>query len=147
MDFLLGGLIVGFIVLETVADQQQWSFQQEKHRRISNGESLTSGYEKGFVHTGLWGKMRHPNYFSEQAVWVVFYLFSIVATGHWINWSIAGCLLLVLLFKGSSDFSEEISARKYPDYASYQKAVPRFIPWPGRSFINKKAATPPRPSA
>jgi steroid 5-alpha reductase family enzyme len=35
----------------------------------------------------------------------------------------------VILFKGSSDFSEEISAEKYPEYKEYQKSVPRFIPF------------------
>jgi steroid 5-alpha reductase family enzyme len=76
--------------------------------------------------------VRHPNYLSEQAVWIVFYLFSIVATGHLINWSIAGGLLLVLLFKGSSDFSESISAEKYPEYKRYQKEVGRFFPFKGK---------------
>ena len=47
---------------------------------------------------------------------------------RWVNWSLAGGLLLVLLFLGSSDFSEKISAGKYPDYEGYQKRVPRFIP-------------------
>jgi len=36
--------------------------------------------------------------------------------------------LLIILFKGSSDFSEEISAKKYPAYKEYQKRVSRFIP-------------------
>jgi len=35
----------------------------------------------------------------------------------------------VILFKGSSDFSEDISAAKYPEYKEYQKRVPRFIPF------------------
>jgi steroid 5-alpha reductase family enzyme len=72
--------------------------------------------------------MRHPNYFAEQAIWVVFYLFSVAATGEWLNWTIVGAVLLVILFKGSSDFSEEISAKKYPKYADYQKRVGRFLP-------------------
>ena len=53
---------------------------------------------------------------AEQAIWIVFYCYSVIATGYWINWTITGGLLLVLLFKGSSDFSESISAEKYPDY-------------------------------
>jgi steroid 5-alpha reductase family enzyme len=65
----------------------------------------------------------------EQAIWIVFYLFSIASTGSWINWSMMGCLLLLILFKGSSDFSEEISASKYPDYKEYQRKVPRFLPF------------------
>jgi len=85
--------------------------------------------EHGFTNVGLWKYMRHPNYSAEQSIWVVFYLFSIVATGSFINWSIAGAILLVLLFFGSSNFSEEISAAKYPKYKEYQKKVARFIPF------------------
>jgi steroid 5-alpha reductase family enzyme len=73
--------------------------------------------------------VRHPNYAMEQAVWIAFYGFSVIATGEWINWSMAGCVLLVILFKGSSDFSEAISAEKYPEYKTYQKNVPRFVPF------------------
>ena len=39
-------------------------------------------------------------------------------------------ILLVLLFWGSSNFSESISASKYPGYKDYQKKVGRFIPRP-----------------
>jgi steroid 5-alpha reductase family enzyme len=52
----------------------------------------------------------------------------VVATGQWFNWSIGGAILLLLLFRGSADFSEEISASKYPKYLEYQENVPRFIP-------------------
>lgn len=125
-DYLLAIAFIGFVVVEFIADQQQYNFQTEKYRRINNNLPLGE-YEKGFVSTGLWALSRHPNYASEQAIWIVFYLFSVVATGEWINWSIAGCLLLVILFKGSSDFSEAISKQKYPEYADYQKKVGRFV--------------------
>jgi steroid 5-alpha reductase family enzyme len=126
-DWILAGIYVALVVMEFVADQQQYDFQTEKYRRKNAGEDLGE-YADGFIQTGLWSKMRHPNYFAEQAIWVVFYLFSVVATGEWINWTIAGAVLLILLFKGSSDFSEEISAKKYPKYADYQKRVGRFLP-------------------
>ncbi len=133
IDYILAALFVGFVVWEYIADQQQYDFQTEKYRRINNNLPLED-YEKGFVTKGLWSIVRHPNYMAEQSIWIVFYFFSVVATGEWINWSIAGCVLLVILFKGSSDFSEEISARKYPEYKNYQSKVPRFIPF---SKINK----------
>lgn len=128
VDYILAALMLLAVVIEFVADQQQYVFQTEKHRRIKAGEPL-GAYEVGFVSTGLWGIVRHPNYAMEQSIWIVFYFFSVVATGEWINWSIAGCVLLVILFKGSSDFSEDISAEKYPEYKEYQKRVPRFIPF------------------
>jgi len=131
-DYILAVIIVLLVIMEFVADQQQYNFQQEKHRRLKNGEDLGDYYKVGFTHTGLWGYMRHPNYAAEQSIWIAFYFFSVVATGHWVNWSIAGCLLLVLLFIGSSDFSEAISKEKYPEYERYMKNVGRFIPFKGK---------------
>ena len=128
IDYLLSFLFVLFVLLEFVADNQQYVFQTEKHRRMKAGEAL-GDYEKGFIDTGLWGIVRHPNYAMEQAIWLVFYFFSVNVTGEWLNWSVAGCALLIILFKGSSDFSEAISAEKYPAYSRYQKTVPRFIPF------------------
>jgi steroid 5-alpha reductase family enzyme len=127
-DYVIAGLMFFFIFFEMVADIQQWKFQSKKWALIKAGQELKGEYKKGFLDTGLWRFSRHPNYFAEQAIWICFYLFSVSASGQWINWSIAGSLLLILLFMGSSTFSEEISAGKYPDYADYQKRVPRFIP-------------------
>ena len=134
LDFFAAALMAAAIVLETVADQQQWNFQEEKHRRLAAGKPLEEPYAKGFVSSGLWSIVRHPNYSGEQLVWLSYYLFSVAATGRWLNWSLVGAILLVLLFIGSSDFSEKISAGKYPGYADYQKRVPRFVPkWPRAS--------------
>jgi steroid 5-alpha reductase family enzyme len=119
---------VGLLAMETIADQQQWNYQNEKHRRKAAGKPLTGIYALGFATTGLWKYMRHPNYAAEQAIWVCFYFFSVAATGRWFNWSVAGAVLLLLLFQGSSDFSEGISSKKYPAYAAYKKRVGRFLP-------------------
>ncbi|MEZ5012866.1 MAG: DUF1295 domain-containing protein [Chitinophagales bacterium] len=127
-DFVLAGLAFLAIGIETIADQQQWNYQKEKYRRIQRGEPLTGIYAGGFVRTGLWSIVRHPNYVMEQLFWVFIFLFSVVATGAIIYWSIAGCILLILLFQGSASFSEGISATKYPAYAEYKKRVGRFIP-------------------
>lgn len=128
VDWLLALLFVLAVVVEYIADQQQYEFQKEKYRRKQTGEDA-GPYAVGFVHSGLWGMVRHPNYAMEQSIWIIFYGFSVVATGEWINWSMPGCLLLLVLFKGSSDFSESISSEKYPEYAAYQQQVPRFFPF------------------
>lgn len=133
-DFILVGLTLFFIVYETIADRQQWVFQQKKWSMIRAGKPLTEDVKKGFLDRGLWAKSRHPNYFAEQSIWICIYAFSIVASGLWFNWSVLGCILLILLFQGSSRFSEEISAAKYPEYEVYQHNVPRFIP----AFFKKK---------
>ena len=129
VDYLFAALILGIVIIETVADQQQWNYHKEKRKALATGGTIPEKYRKGFVHSGLWGKMRHPNYAAEQAIWIVFYFFSVSATGVWLNWSVMGAILLVLLFWGSSNFSETISAGKYPDYADYRKRVSRFVPF------------------
>jgi len=130
-DYLLGALMVACVVVEFIADQQQYNFQTEKYRRKNAGEELGE-YAHGFVRTGLWKYMRHPNYAMEQSVWLIFYFFSVTATGEWLNWSITGALLLVILFKSSSDFSEAVTAEKYPEYTNYQRTTPRFVPFSKR---------------
>src|SRR5690606_23117486 len=69
-DYLLAALVVAFVVIEFIADQQQYDFQTEKHRRIKAGEPLGE-YAHGFTRTGLWGIVRHPNYAAEQSIWIV----------------------------------------------------------------------------
>lgn len=127
-DYLLALLMFSAIVFEFIADQQQWNYQTEKYRRINAGVPLEGIYKEGFVSSGLWKYVRHPNYAAEQTIWILFYCFTIAATGKWLNWSAAGSVLLLLLFQGSADFSEKISASKYPAYADYQKRVGRFLP-------------------
>ena len=131
MDAVAALLMLGFILVETVADEQQWRFQTRKWAMLNEGrrlEELPAPYNKGFNTTGLWGRSRHPNYFAEQAIWGCFYLFSISAGMGIVNWSVIGALLLIVLFQGSSSLAEEISGGKYPEYEQYCKRVPRFIP-------------------
>ena len=131
VDCLAAVLMLGFIIYETVADEQQWKFQTKKWAMIHECkklEELPSPYNKGFNTKGLWRVSRHPNYFAEQGTWVSFYIFSIGAGIGLFNWSIIGALLLIVLFLGSSSFAEEISSSKYPEYARYCKTVSRFFP-------------------
>lgn len=127
-DYFLTGLILIAIAVEYIADQQHYDYQTEKYRRINSGEPLEDVYADGFVSSGLWKYSRHPNYAAEQSIWVLFYFFSVIATGHVLNWSAAGCLLLILLFQGSADFSEKISTSKYKKYEEYIKSTGRFFP-------------------
>jgi len=136
-DLFLAIILLGLIFIEYLADQQQYDYQSSKHAQLKKGKDEPF-YKIGFVHTGLWAYIRHPNYMAEQAIWIVFYFYSVIATGYWINWTITGGLLLVLLFKGSSDFSESISAEKYPDYRRYQKSVGRFLPTKGKFSATDK---------
>ena len=131
VDGIASALMLGFIVIETIADEQQWAFQSTKWKMIGEGkklEELPSPYNKGFNTTGLWNRSRHPNYFAEQGTWCAFYLFTVGGGIGIVNWSVIGALLLIVLFLGSSAFAEEISAGKYPGYANYRQTVSRFFP-------------------
>lgn len=128
-------LVAGFILLETIADEQQMRFHTKKRQLLNEGkklEELPEPYNKGFNTTGLWGHSRHPNYFSEQAIWICLYIFVIAAkvcNYYVFNWSIVGCLVLVLLFLGSSAFGESVSNSKYPEYQNYLNKVSKYVPW------------------
>ena len=93
-DIIFAIVLLGLVYVEWLADEQQFEYQTEKYKRINNKEKLDEFYAKGFTHTGLWAKVRHPNYAAEQSIWIVFYFFSVTATGDIINWSIIGCLLI-----------------------------------------------------
>ena len=81
--------------------------------------------ESGFLTTGLFRYSRHPNFFCEQAMWWVYYVFSVAAGAGVLNWTIAGAASLTLLFQGSTWITEKITLRKYPAYARYQKTTSR----------------------
>ena len=127
-------LFIALVGFETYSDQLQWNFQNEKKRRRQEGEPLTDRYAAGFIHDGVWGHSRHPNYLAEQSIWIVFLLFAVTAT-HKLDWTALGALLLLGLFQGSSRMSESIQLKKYPAYAAYQRQVPRFVPRP-RAKVN-----------
>ena len=137
MDGVAAVLMLGAIIYETVADEQQWKFQSAKWKMLREGkklEELPKPYCLGFNTIGLWGVSRHPNYFAEQTIWCCFYLFTIAGGIGIVNWSLIGALLLMVLFQGSSSFGEEISSGKYPEYARYCESVSRFFP--GKRYEN-----------
>ena len=121
-----------FIITETIADNQLFSFQQQKKNHRPKETRFEESLRKGFISQGLFSNVRHPNFASEQAIWLSFYFFSVTASGDWLNWTAIGVLLLILIFQGSSVLTENISCNKYPEYVAYQKTVPRFIPNPFR---------------
>ncbi len=133
-DVIIAVFLLGFIIFETIADRQQMAFQTKKYELLSQGkklEELPNPFNKGFTTTGLWSRSRHPNYFAEQSIWFVLYLFTIssgVASYFFFNWTIIGSMLLILLFIGSSKFSESISMSKYPEYKKYADEVFKYVP-------------------
>ena len=140
-DLVATCCFVSFLALEAAADQQQWRFQQAKREvpGFPRERRLRDDYARGFLTRGLFKFSRHPNFFAEQGIWVSFALFAVLhgenepVTG-WELWLAPrggfGAILLVLLFQGSTRFTESITLRKYPAYAAYQKCTSQLVPLP-----------------
>jgi steroid 5-alpha reductase family enzyme len=129
-------LVVGagfllFLLLETIADHQQWEFQQAKHGLAPAGaaERYYDEIQNGFRSSGLFRYSRHPAYFGELMVWWSVYLLTAVAADQLFHYSGIGAVALTLLFVGSTRFTESITASRYPAYAEYQQRTSAIIPW------------------
>jgi steroid 5-alpha reductase family enzyme len=120
LDIVGTMVFLGFLVGETVADQQRWNF----HRANPAG---------GVLRTGLFRYSRHPNYFFEIAQWWVVFAFAVIAAGTPVLWTGLGAVLLTLLFLGSTAFTEWISASRHPEFEAYRGVTPALIPWPTRA--------------
>lgn len=163
-DNVFPRILLGLVLVEFFADQQQWGMSPEFVNIMPNDMYLDfqkakkaylktakvpykydqEDLDRGFVVTGLWSYSRHPNFAAEQAVWVALYQWSCFAGGALINWTIVGAIGYLILFQASTWFTELITTKKYPEYEEYQSRVPKFLPQissgrlPG-DFSDKKA--------
>ena len=138
-DLLFAAAFIFFLLGETVADQQQWSFHQRKKQA---GGVLPPG----FATQGLFRYSRHPNFFFEQAQWWALYAIgatAAVVSGAGalgvVNPTIVGPALLSVLFIGSTIFTESITSSKYLDYASYRRTTSMLVPWLPRRAASRDA--------
>jgi steroid 5-alpha reductase family enzyme len=125
LDIVAAAVFLACLFGETVADQEQWTFQVWKRDEIAAGRDP----RPRFLQTGLFQYSRHPNFFFEQAQWWVIFAFGAIAAGSVAQWTVAGAVLLTLLFIGSTHFTESISLSRYPEYADYQDTTSAVIPW------------------
>lgn len=131
-DMALAFMFIVFLILETWTDETQWAFQNAKYAMTVQERKAAGGdFARGFCTSGPFKYSRHLNFFSEQSIWVTFYLFSVSSKpgSDLINWSFAGAFLLILLFQGSTQMTEDITLAKYPAYAAYQHSTSRLLPW------------------
>lgn len=134
-DTVASTMMLIFIAISFVADQQQWRYHLAK-AEYQKKAKVPSGWERadldrGFLSKGLFAYSRHPNFAAEQSFWVTLYLWSCLATGTWYNWSGIGAISYLCLFQSSTWLTELLSARKYPEYRLYQSQVGKFLPMPG----------------
>ncbi|KAI9795193.1 MAG: hypothetical protein M1816_000215 [Peltula sp. TS41687] len=131
-DLIISRVILGFVVLEWFADQQQWDFQHAKKTFQKTGKASPKfqpdDLNRGFLTKGLYAWSRHPNFAAEQAIWILFYQWSCFTTGTLWNWTVVGATSYIILFRASTWFTEKISAGKYPQYKEYQNRVGMFLP-------------------
>jgi steroid 5-alpha reductase family enzyme len=132
IDTIFSRALVVVLLIESLADQQQWAFQQAKKSYKATGE-VPEGYSKedldrGFVVSGLWSFCRHPNFSCEQTFWFGVYEWACFRTDTMVNWTGIGAVAYWGIFQGSTNFTEGISAGKYPEYKEYQALVNKFVP-------------------
>ncbi|RNA01712.1 hypothetical protein BpHYR1_015591 [Brachionus plicatilis] len=146
-DYLNVVLFLSFLLIETIADQQQWVYQTKKYDWIDNKESKKTKYsqneiedfKRGFLIKGLFKYSRHPNFWAEQSIWWIVYSFTLssqmdflktnLSIGTLVNYSCFATVFLTSLFQGSTILTEWITTKKYPEYKNYSDRVSRFFPW------------------
>jgi len=133
LDVVVSVLFLALLAGETIADQQQWNFHQQK-------KAGGADFRPRFLQTGLWKYSRHPNFFFEQAQWWALFLFGAVAAGSLLQWTVLGALLLTGLFIGSTIFTESITKSRYPEYVDYQATTSAIVPLPPRRATRRVTA-------
>lgn len=125
-------LMVVYVGITYAADQQQWDYYSARTEYRKTAK-VPAGYEqgdldRGFNTKGLFAVSRHPNFASEQCIWVTLYLWGCYVSGTWANWTGVGALSYLILFQASTWLTELLSADKYPEYKEYQRQVGKFMP-------------------
>jgi steroid 5-alpha reductase family enzyme len=114
---------VSAILLEWVSDEQLRSF-----RKINSSEAL--------MQTGLWGRMRHPNYLGEIVFWFGIYLFVPLDVPGKTFWTGIGFFSMIFLFNFISvPLMDEHNFQRRQGYAKYVKNVPALMPSLSKIFM------------
>ena len=104
------------ISLEYFADNELARFRKRSNQQL--GEILE---------TGLWGRMRYPNYLGEMLFWIGLALAGLSVNAPW--YSIAGALAMVAMMLGASiPMKEKRMMERRQNYADYQARVPLLFP-------------------
>ena len=110
------------VTLQMIADFQLHGFIRQREP----GQQLD---------TGLWGWSRHPNYFGELGFWFGLFLFGLAAHPAGWYWSIAGIVLMTLMFLFASiPMMERRSLERRPGYQSIIDSVSMLVPWPRKQL-------------
>jgi steroid 5-alpha reductase family enzyme len=119
--------LVGFLVwifgftVEVVADYQKTGF---------NSDPANKGK---FIHTGLWSKSRHPNYFGEIVLWIGVMIIALPILQGWQWVALISPIFVTLLITRVSGVPllEKKADQKWggqAEYEAYKKQTPVLIP-------------------
>ncbi len=111
--WLGGGLALGGILFEAVADWQLYTFKQKPENK---GQVLDAG---------LWGWSRHPNYFGEIVIWWGLW----VMVGGTVGTVLSPLLITFLLVRVSGVAMTERRYAGDDDYSRYKRRVSALVPW------------------
>ena len=119
--------LIGFLVwvfgffIEVVADVQKSSFN-------SNPKNKNK-----FIHTGLWARSRHPNYFGEIILWIGVAVIALPILRGWLWACLISPVFVTLLLTRVSGVPmlEKKAEKKWggrKDYEAFKKRTPILIP-------------------
>lgn len=116
LDVVAAAVMLGALAVETVADEQLRRFVRD---RRDPGEILASG---------LWSRVRHPNYLGELGVWLGLFLFGLAADPGWWWTGIGFAAMWAMFVFASIPMLDERSVERRPGYAEHMLAVPALVP-------------------
>ena len=119
--------LTGFII-ESISDYQKRAFRKENNPNQS------------FIHTGLWARSRHPNYFGEITLWTGIAVIALnTLTGVEYITLISPVFVYILLTRMSGiNLLERIADERYgelEEYQRYKRNTPALFP---KLFKDKK---------
>jgi steroid 5-alpha reductase family enzyme len=113
-------LMVGGVALEAVADRQKSSFKAR--------------HPGQFCNTGVYRRVRCPNYLGEITFWVGNWVMGLAFFQSPLMWALGlvGVVCIVLIMIGSTKRLEREQAGRYstdPAFAEYTRSVPILLPF------------------
>lgn len=116
VDIAAAGVTLAGLVIEFVADLQLARFVR------------TNRVPTRVCDEGLWSLCRHPRHLGEMMFWwgIALFALSAHATAWWTVFGPLALSLVLVLYAAPRRDRRELDRR--PDYASYMKRVPAFLP-------------------
>ena len=90
---------------------------------VSDMQKHTSlALKPGLITTGLWSRLRNPNYFGELLIYLGF----VAIPMHWLPLSALGAMIVGYWVPNM--LKKDASLSRYPEWAEYKARSWRFIP-------------------